>query len=615
MKKKLLSLFLCLCLSVSLLPAALAVQASPDTRAATLAALDIMVGDENGNLNLNASVTRAEFVKMAIAASVYKDSADASAATSPFYDVPRTHWAAGYIAAAVDKGLVKGYLDGLFRPDATITLEEGVTILLRLLGYSSSDFTAAFPISEMATYRSIGLDEGVSASQGQTLTRSDAQILFYNLLTTDTKTGVPYLTTLGHALNAAGEIDLVSLINSAMEGPVTADASWQSRLTFTPSASTAYYRNGSACTAGDIAAYDVLYWSKSMNTVWAYSNKVTGAINAVSPSASNPSAVTVAGKTYAIETAGASLALSSLGSYKTGDVVTLLLGRDGAVAGVTSVTTFSTTLYGMVTATGSASYTDENGHSYTARTVTLTATDGASYSYPTDLSLSAGTLVKVVCDAQGSKVTQLTRTSLTGRVTEGGVGNYTFADDVEILDTYKSSALRVYPARLAGSVFASDDVRFYALNSKGEISHLILDDFTGDLHSYGILTGLVDASYGVSVNAVYTYDLAGTSITLPSSGTAYPVSKGPIQIKYDGGALAYMTSLKKAELTEVDGLTALSTAGTYYTLADNAAVYIYQDNRYQFSSLEHVLAGDYTLTGYYDNTDAAGGRIRVIIAK
>ena len=38
--------------------------------------LEIVKGDENGNLNLDAPVTRAEFVKMALCASTYKDTAD-----------------------------------------------------------------------------------------------------------------------------------------------------------------------------------------------------------------------------------------------------------------------------------------------------------------------------------------------------------------------------------------------------------------------------------------------------------------------------------------------------------------------------------------------------------
>ena len=50
-----------------------------------------------------------------------------------------------------------------------------------------------------------------------------------------------------------------------------------------------------------IQVQDVLYWSKSMRTVWAYSDKATGTLEALSPSASAPTSVTVAGKTYAIE--------------------------------------------------------------------------------------------------------------------------------------------------------------------------------------------------------------------------------------------------------------------------------------------------------------------------
>ena len=57
------------------------------------------------------------------------------AASSPYPDVPWSHWAAGYVEAGVAAGLVSGYSDGRFRPSSTITLAEGVTIALRLLDY------------------------------------------------------------------------------------------------------------------------------------------------------------------------------------------------------------------------------------------------------------------------------------------------------------------------------------------------------------------------------------------------------------------------------------------------------------------------------------------------
>ena len=69
MKKRLLSGLLAVVLVLGLLPAAFAAAPAQEEAAQVLAALDIMVGDENGNLNLDRAVTRAEFTKMAVAAS------------------------------------------------------------------------------------------------------------------------------------------------------------------------------------------------------------------------------------------------------------------------------------------------------------------------------------------------------------------------------------------------------------------------------------------------------------------------------------------------------------------------------------------------------------------
>ncbi len=78
----------------------------------------------------------------------------------PYPDVPYTNWAAPYVEAAVSAGYVNGYLDGTFRPNNNINLAEGVTIVLRLLGYQDSDFSGVYPSGQMAKYHSLGLDKG-----------------------------------------------------------------------------------------------------------------------------------------------------------------------------------------------------------------------------------------------------------------------------------------------------------------------------------------------------------------------------------------------------------------------------------------------------------------------
>jgi hypothetical protein len=54
---------------------------------------------------------------------------------SPSYrDVPPDHWAYGAVEAATRAGLFRGYPDGTFHPDSSITRAEAVTLLLNLSG-------------------------------------------------------------------------------------------------------------------------------------------------------------------------------------------------------------------------------------------------------------------------------------------------------------------------------------------------------------------------------------------------------------------------------------------------------------------------------------------------
>ena len=492
MKQRLLSGLLAVVLLLGLAPAALAAAPTEEDAAQVLAALDIMVGDENGDLALDRTITRAEFTKLAVAASTSRDSVGDTVAVKPYPDVPQTHWAAPYIKAAVDLGLVQGDLRGYFNPDRTITLAEGVTVVLRLLGYEDSEFTGVWPSGQMAQYRALKLNEGITLGQDGSMTRRDAMYLFYNLMLTKNKAGTYYLNVLEPTLNlvnTSGELDRVALINSAMEGPIVASSGWQSQLSFS-TANAKVYRDGKTASLDAVQVQDVVYWSASMHTVWAYSDKVTGTYEAASPSVTNPTSVTVAGKTYAIETNDAAYALSDLGGWQIGDTVTLLLGRSGGVAAVAGSQAVGTVVYGVVTKAENTSYSDGKGGTYTARTVTVAATNGGSYRYQTDnKSLDVGDLVRVDTSGEGS-VTRLSENRLTGKMSSDGtkLGSYTLADDVQIIDTYKErTPIKVYPQRLAGVNFSGDMVRYYVLNAQGEITHLILNDVTGDLHQYGVI--------------------------------------------------------------------------------------------------------------------------------
>ena len=626
MKQRLLSGLLCAVLVLGLLPglapAAQAAAPAEEDAAQVLAALDIMVGDASGSLNLDASVTRAEFTKMAVAASTSRDAVGDTVAVKPYPDVPQTHWAAPYIKAAVDLGLVQGDLHGNFNPGRTITLAEGVTIVLRLLGYEDADFTGVWPSGQMAQYRALDLDEGVTAGQDSAMKRRDALYLFYNLMITKNKEGTYYLNVLEPTLNlvnTAGELDRVALINSAMEGPVVASSGWQSQVGF-DTASATVYRNGGESTLSAVQNQDVVYWSESMHTIWAYSNKVTGIYESAAPSASNPTSVTVAGKSYDIETTEAAYQLSDLGGYQVGDSVTLLLGRNGGVAAVGEASLAQDLVYGVVLSVENTTYEDSDGNSYNTRTATIFGTDGNTYRYPVESrSLEAGALVRVTNSEDGVEIRGLSSTKLTGRVSSDGktLGRYTLASDVQIIDTYETcTPIQVYPSRLAGANLTGSTIRFYALNAQGEISHMILENATGDLHQYGIITGVSEVSAGLVTNSAYTYDVGGVKQVFTSDTTIYNLKSDPCQVKMESDTtVERLYNLTEVEVDSINGNTIVDAQNHSYTLSDSVAVYVYENNEYQLTSLERVSGGDYRLTAWYDKPENEGGRIRVILAR
>ncbi len=201
MKKGIKFLALALCAMMLFIPSVFAETSSEEEIAQLLSKLSIMNGYPDGELRLEQPVTRAEFSKVAIAASPYRNQVASGVSVSPFSDVKYTHWAAPYVKLAVAGGLVQGYPDSTFRPDKTVLMEEAVTICLRLLGYSDSDFGYSWPYGQVGLAQNIGLLEGISAQTGSNMLRKDVMLLAYNLLTCSPKgSTIDYLEAIDYKL-------------------------------------------------------------------------------------------------------------------------------------------------------------------------------------------------------------------------------------------------------------------------------------------------------------------------------------------------------------------------------------------------------------------------------
>ena len=483
MKKRLLAFLLAVSMAVSMLALPAAAAGNANTAVQLSITLDGM--DSTQTAALNAVVTRGAFARMLVAYSTFRESVGSQGAVGTLYkDLPGSSAYAPYVRIAVQQGWMSGYTDGTFRPDNAVTLEEAVTAVLKLLGYKMTDLSGSFPQAQLNKASELGLRNQLERQQGEALNYEECAILFYNALTANAASGSAYGTSLGFTVSN-GQVDTSSVMLSSLKGPFIADG-----MTQLPFAPVSVYRNDKVSSSAELTKYDVYYYSESLQTVWIYTRRAAGRITAVSPSASAPTSVTVAGSTYTLGSAAVASQVSSLNGGGVGQVVTLLLGMNNEAAGIVTGEEADSVFYGVVQSSA-RSLIEENGADVLQKVAVL-CTDGITRTVNVDKSLNfpAGWLVEITVGPDGENVEHVSGRSTSGTINENAtaLGDAALADDVEILDTTSEGvAGTVRPSRLSGVTLSSSDVRYYTVNEAGQIDRLILNDVTGDLWKYGVL--------------------------------------------------------------------------------------------------------------------------------
>ena len=502
MKKRFLALLLAVCIaaSVLVLPASAANNNTAVQFAITLGAMDTA---QTGALD--AAVTRGAFARMLTSFSTFRESVGAQGAVGTLYtDVPGSSPWAPYVRIAVQQGWMNGYTDGSFRPENAVTLEEACTAVLKLMGYKMTELSGSFPNAQLNKASEIGLRTGLERKQGEAMNYEDCAVLLYNALTSNTASGGAYGTSLGFTVSN-GQVDASTVLLSSLQGPFTATA--ETQLPFTP---VRVYRNDKVSSSAELNPYDVYYYSESLQTLWVYTRRAAGRITAVSPSASAPTAVTVAGSTYSLSSTAVASQVSSLNGGGVGQVVTLLLGMNNEVAGIVTGQEADEVFYGVVQS-ASRSLIEENGADV-LQNVSVLCTDGITRSVNVDKSLNfpVGWLVEIQVTPEGENVKSIKSKSLSGTINADStaLGGTALADDIEIMDTTSGGAAgAIRPSRLSGVTLADEDVRYYTTNAAGQIDRLILNDVTGDLWKYGVL----DDIKNLAANYSSIKDLVGGS--------------------------------------------------------------------------------------------------------
>ncbi len=119
---------------------------------ATLTSLGVISGYTDGTFRPDAEITRAEL------ATIISRFANLDVNTQTFSDISG-HWAQKYIELAAGNGWIKGYDDGTFRPDNQIIRAETFAMINRVLNRQTENVTDLLPQSEMNMW-SDNMDEG-----------------------------------------------------------------------------------------------------------------------------------------------------------------------------------------------------------------------------------------------------------------------------------------------------------------------------------------------------------------------------------------------------------------------------------------------------------------------
>lgn len=824
MKRRFISLLAAAAVVLSSLSlGAVSVGAAANNDTALLADLGIMTDGR-----LDDYVTRAEFAKVVIASSKYRNYVSSGLKTSPYSDVPYYHWAAQYVKTAVTYGICEGYADGTFRPDNNVTLAEAVTMTLRALGYSDSDFDSSWPYGQMGAAANLGITDGITCGAFEAATRNDVAILINAALVTKCKdsqqtllenfdckstdnvvliatrnedpsvnsnkivttagtydlgagidasmagrkgtaavkdgdtlisfkpndqTVEEYTVTsviggdllLGSAVlefgsnttvyyksqaytyqqiineakkgdtmkvyrNSIGEIeygllirpasavmnistgmmdkyfvysvldsgivtymngsfgsldissgttayinsqpttygaakaqiemgdivyvkydqnggvDYVSIDEGNVIGPITAAGAWTDNVDLSGYSIT---KDGASINISDINTYDIVYCVPDLKLAIVYSKKVTGIYESASPNMASPNSVTISGVTYEVESTGAFNALSSNGRFEYGDTVTVLIGKNGGIAGVVSPDSANSSVTGFLIGSGQKNYTDAvSGGAYNSFYINVVTADGTVHEYRTSRSYSdfVNSVGTVTITNGVASFARKNTSGVSGSVSASArrIGSAKVSSSVNILDVVPSDARNsaayknVFLQRINGVNLSSDSVLYCGKNSSGEIEELILNNVTGDAYSYGVVTS---ASTMVSSdpknlmsNGSYTVDVGGASYNM--SGSAYTsIIKGSVvQVSLSGNSISSMKPLSATSTVSSISDDKVLTGRESYALSPTVTVYQKVNFDYMKMTLDDLKKNfsNYYVTAYYDNSST--GQVRVIVA-
>ena len=231
--KKLLCVLLVVVMAIGVVPFASAKTASDYTDIASInpraleplsvmTAIGIIDGFPDGSFGPEKTFTRAQAATIVARMLVGPNAAFLPKAETGFRDVPVTQWANAFIAYCVSQGIVKGYGDGRFGPEDSVTDLQFAAMLLRALGKTGyegegwemnvfTDATGGVADLGLISFQLVpGKDQTKAAARDQVV------VYAFKALTSSTKTEVR--TSTKYVVTATGNSTNGSIGNCSSNG-------------------------------------------------------------------------------------------------------------------------------------------------------------------------------------------------------------------------------------------------------------------------------------------------------------------------------------------------------------------------------------------------------------
>lgn len=148
----------------------------------TLSSLGLLKGYEDGTFKPEGTITRAEFATV-MTRVLGMENVPVTSGGMVFNDVSTEHWAWGYIQIAAALGIIKGFGDGSFLPDEPVTYEQAVKMIVAALGYEpKATEKGGYPAGYLMIAKEENITKKAEGQVGQPAARGLVAQLLFNSL-------------------------------------------------------------------------------------------------------------------------------------------------------------------------------------------------------------------------------------------------------------------------------------------------------------------------------------------------------------------------------------------------------------------------------------------------